>query len=482
MFTCNNNNNNNNNTGNNELNDQFLTMVQSVKEYFKELNSVYELCRLGIHRPALRLAPDQGFIRVPLSKFKANKLISRTGSGETAQARPTFSSSSPTKKLNKAPPSTPTLKKEPHETTATNQTEASKTTSVDEWFTKIQTHKSTRQLGHNLKSYAKIFKALGAKIATGHSSTMTTTIQSNIFAQEAAKASDKKSAASDSKASPQAPTPVKPPVTQSFQSTIVPTVSAINLDRSLFEEVKPSKHIDTPQGVIQPNPQPPAPHSSANTTSSLSSLLNQPINQTDIINLSQTDFSINHNAGATSGVSGAQSTGQAQILTNFSSSSGHQTGGEQTSLANANSNAAASAANSEKAANSSNNSVLAQQQQTLNNLASGSNLTQIAQLTANLIHPPTLVVYIIDPFDYYLYNRVRLYKSKANGGGATGGGGGSQHGPRTAGAKANMASGSANGRSSASKLNLKKKVTILALHSFLIALHRFYSIIQSRVK
>ena len=39
---------------------------QSIKEYFKELTSVYELCRLGLHRPALRIAPDHGFVKVPL--------------------------------------------------------------------------------------------------------------------------------------------------------------------------------------------------------------------------------------------------------------------------------------------------------------------------------------------------------------------------------------------------------------------------------
>jgi len=46
----NNNANTNNSNANNESNDNFLTLVQSVKEYFKELNSVYELCKLGIHR------------------------------------------------------------------------------------------------------------------------------------------------------------------------------------------------------------------------------------------------------------------------------------------------------------------------------------------------------------------------------------------------------------------------------------------------
>ena len=43
---------------------EFETTKQSVKSYMKELNSMYELCRLGLHRPALRIASDQGLVKV----------------------------------------------------------------------------------------------------------------------------------------------------------------------------------------------------------------------------------------------------------------------------------------------------------------------------------------------------------------------------------------------------------------------------------
>lgn len=44
-----------------------LDECEVVRDYFKELSSTYELCRLGLHRPALRVAADHGFVRVPLS-------------------------------------------------------------------------------------------------------------------------------------------------------------------------------------------------------------------------------------------------------------------------------------------------------------------------------------------------------------------------------------------------------------------------------
>lgn len=52
-----------------------LDECEAVRDYFKELTSAYELCRLGLHRPALRVAPEHGFVRVPLafSKQTANK-------------------------------------------------------------------------------------------------------------------------------------------------------------------------------------------------------------------------------------------------------------------------------------------------------------------------------------------------------------------------------------------------------------------------
>jgi hypothetical protein len=449
-------------------------MVQSVKEYFKELNSVYELCRLGIHRPALRLAPDQGFIRVPLSKFKANKLIKRVNetstnfasSSTTTTTKATINTTSPTKKSLKPSISftgaIPNIKKEfinsplLSGTTptpgVTNSTESSSTNSkikVDEWFTKIQAHKSTRQLGLNLKSYAKILKSLGVKISEGNSSTFSTTFQSNTFpassnniprsSTTASNTSDpgKNNSTDDNNIKkkldgdqikiendlnkqPQ-PAAVKPPQ-QTFQSTIIPTISSINLDRTIFEEFRPSKHLSNipVAGVIQALPSASSSSSSNTTTapgaanisnhnSSLSSLLNQPINQTDIINLSQTDFSINHPHHSHSNAQILSNFSLIQNSSNISNSASHQHHHGQHHphhhhhQSGIGSDQIGNSANLTSSSGVSANTLLQQQQQqTLNNLASGSNLTQIAQLTANLATPPCLVVYIIDPFDFYL--------------------------------------------------------------------------------
>lgn len=48
---------------------EYETTKQSVKAYFKELSSMYEMCRLGLHRPALRIASDQGFVKVNKFQF-----------------------------------------------------------------------------------------------------------------------------------------------------------------------------------------------------------------------------------------------------------------------------------------------------------------------------------------------------------------------------------------------------------------------------
>ena len=414
----------------------------------------------------MRLAPDQGFIKVPLNKFKSNKLISineTTNNPHTATASTKSTAmTSPTKRPLKSSTHSFSVKKEaiipsnpttntngPEPPSNNNNSSTSNKTKVDDWFTKIQAHKSTRQLGCNLKSYAKILKSLGEKIATGHTSTITTTIQSNIFTTShhnhnlaGAKVSDQP----DVKTSP--PTQVKP---QTFSSTIVPTISSINLDRTLFEELRISKHLESQPmaGVIQPMPS----LTTSSHTSSLSNLLNQPINQTDIINLGQTDFNLNHSHSNSSNGNGANSTvssnQQAQILTNFSSSNNlsatNPLGADQnTSHHSGPSNSAMS----------SNSILLQQQQQTLNNLASGSNLTQVAQLTANLAQPPCLVVYIIDPFDFYLYNRVRLNKSKSSGNGNYS----SAHGTKSP-TKNSAASTLASNKNSSGKTNLKKTVS-----------------------
>lgn len=55
-----------------------LDECEAVRDYFKELGSTYELCRLGLHRPALRIAPDHGFVRVPLAFSKQSASSSST--------------------------------------------------------------------------------------------------------------------------------------------------------------------------------------------------------------------------------------------------------------------------------------------------------------------------------------------------------------------------------------------------------------------
>lgn len=275
---------------------------------------MYELCRLGLHRPALRIAPEQGLVRVALE----------------------------TKNKSRQSTSTP----------------ASKVT-VDDWFTNVQKNPSTRTLGRHLKSYARCFKSLAIKIANGHTSTLTSTIDGSIFAT----------------------TKSKTPATTSFQSTIVPTVSNINLDRSIYEEAKVVKHEPTSvtSGTVTSQ--------TISSTPSLSNLLNQPIGG-DLL-LGQNEFS--HPSPidfASTGQTSNSSQQQAQILTNFSNVD---------EKSNAPDPMVGSLHHQQQLQHS-------QQQQTLNSLASSSNLTQISQLTANITSPPALFVYIVDPFDFYLYN------------------------------------------------------------------------------
>jgi len=42
-------------------------IVKNTKNYFKEFNSIYELCHLGVHKSAKRLANDYGVIRIPMN-------------------------------------------------------------------------------------------------------------------------------------------------------------------------------------------------------------------------------------------------------------------------------------------------------------------------------------------------------------------------------------------------------------------------------
>ncbi|CAF1015787.1 unnamed protein product, partial [Brachionus calyciflorus] len=260
-----------------------------VREYFKELNSIYELCRLGLHRPALRIASDGGFVKVNNQQQQEVK--------------------------------------------------------VDEWFTKIQSCKSTRQIGKMLKSYAKTFKLLAQKITQGATSTISNTVQGSFFPSETLNNQVKNAT--------------------SFQTSHsdTPVVSQINLDKFIYEELKLKDKIINPTTTTTTAT--PTPTVTANSSSSaLSNLLNQPIG---------IDFSDSLNLEFSST--------QAQIL-NFKEEE-----------------------NKDTVFLDAQTQQYQSQQQVLNSLASSSNLTQITQLTQNIQTPPSLIVYIIDPFDYKLFTQ-----------------------------------------------------------------------------
>lgn len=184
---------------------------------------------------------------------------------------------------------------------------------------------------------------------------MSTTVESTFFNQ-ATKANGSSSSSKSTSG------------TNAFQSTVSATISSINLDKSIFDEYKPSKHESGgPQSA----------------TPSLSNLLSQPIGN-DLGGLlgdsaaSTSDAAAAHDSAATAATSQQHGDGKS---------------GEDASLAQ-------------------HYQQCAQQQQTLNQWASASSsftpASQIAQLTAHMTSPPALFVYVIDPFDYYLYNsRIR---------------------------------------------------------------------------
>lgn len=151
--------------------------------------------------------------------------------------------------------------------------------------------------------------------------------------------------------------------TNAFQSTVTATISSINLDRTIYEEAKPSRHNE--------------PATTTNTsTPSLSNLLSQPIGS----DLLGNDLLGSGGMSATATVAG----------TIIDSEVSHQIDGEKSN---------------ETEKYNQQYQQYVQQQQTLNQWSSSVNPTsQIAQLTAQITTPPALFIYIVDPFDYYLYN------------------------------------------------------------------------------
>lgn len=86
-MTNNANNSSNNSRNNNKRQIQIQNHIneinRSIKSYFKELTSSYELLRLGIHRPALRIAPDHGLVKVPMLLTNQSSSNKYSTGGET---------------------------------------------------------------------------------------------------------------------------------------------------------------------------------------------------------------------------------------------------------------------------------------------------------------------------------------------------------------------------------------------------------------
>ena len=196
-----------------------------------------------------------------------------------------------------------------------------------------------------LKQYAKTFRLLANKISQGAKSTISNTIQGSFFPSETLNNQVKN--------------------TTSFQTSQsgVPVISQINLDRTIYEELKVTKPETVP---VQSVPQ-------QQSSSTLSNLLSQPIGNefSDLNNPLTIDFS----------------SSQAQIL-NFK---------EDTK---------------ENIFVDTQTQQYQSQQQILNSISSSSNITSVSQLTQNIQSPPTLFIYIIDPFDYKLYNQLETSPKK----------------------------------------------------------------------
>ena len=174
-------------------------MNNAIKSYFKELISTYELLRLGVHRPALRIAPDQNFVKVPMllsnqlaCKYASTRTPSRKkmSGGADAAAAPTAVATPGG--AESGAESKPVVKEEPVSIESTSKPStpqaadakaaptANSAVDVDKWFDEIQQNPSTSLIGRNLKSFAQIFKLIALKISTGYSSTLASNIQKSF--------------------------------------------------------------------------------------------------------------------------------------------------------------------------------------------------------------------------------------------------------------------------------------------------------------
>jgi hypothetical protein len=251
---------------------------------------------------------QQGFTSSPSSNsnIETANTSSQQASSETAAKQP-----------KEEPMDTSSLKEPPTPTSASSAAAAATAPTpataidVDKWFDDIQQNQSTSLIGKNLKSYAQIFKLVALKIATGFSSTLSSNTQKSFV-----------SPTKTTKTSAQ-------PKTQ-FAATLIPTMSSINLDKSLFEELKPSK-LATQMPVIAPlsgpSPAPaPGPAAASSSNSLLSNLLTQRTNMSEVVILDPI------NSQTSSPHTSMMPQQQAQILTNYNqygggSMSGHGAAG-----------------------------------------------------------------------------------------------------------------------------------------------------------
>lgn len=178
---------------------------------------------------------------------------------------------------------------------------------VDKWFDEIQHNPSSSLIGKNLKSYAHIFKLMALKITTGFSSTLSSNMQKSFVSPE--------------KKTPAAPAGSAPQQTQSktqFASTLIPTMSSINLDRTLYDELKPCK-LAMSMPVIVPVGQSaaPSPPTTTNTSNSVSSnsLLSNLLTQRSTI--AEVNLDPINQSSSSSPHTSIMPQQQAQILTNY---------------------------------------------------------------------------------------------------------------------------------------------------------------------
>ena len=170
-------------------------MNNAIKSYFKELISTYELLRLGVHRPALRIAPDQNFVKVPMllsnqlaCKYASTRTPSRkkmsggadAAAAPTAVATPGGAESKPVVKEEPVSIESTSKPSTPQAADAKAAPTANSAVDVDKWFDEIQQNPSTSLIGRNLKSFAQIFKLIALKISTSYSSTLASNIQKSF--------------------------------------------------------------------------------------------------------------------------------------------------------------------------------------------------------------------------------------------------------------------------------------------------------------